>query len=106
MNTVGGDGETRVSRSEQPLSIEEVVHHLRSGRTVAGEPVRPYKWLDFAGGERSPMELRVSRVMESCSFKASLSCVLGMRTLAVTQDPSESQTPLFNSTHSSNLGHN
>ena len=54
------------------------MHHLRSGRTIAGEPVRPYKWLDFAGGERSPMELRVSRVMESCSFKSALSCVLGM----------------------------
>ena len=63
---------------QPPLSIQEVVYHLKSGRTVAGEPVRPYKWLDFAGGERSTMELRISRVMESCSFKSTLSCVLGV----------------------------
>ena len=73
--------ETRTSlrpASQAPLSVQELVHHLRSGRTVAGEQIRPYKWLDFAGGERSPMELRISRVMESCSFKSGLSCVLGM----------------------------
>lgn len=67
--------------SQHPISVEELVHHLRSGRTVTGERVRPYKWLDFAGGERSPMELRVARVMESCSFKSALSCVLGMYVL-------------------------
>ena len=82
MNTnnagVSEDGRVSTRTSKQPLSIEELVHHLRSGRTVTGEPVKPYKWLDFAGGERSPMELRVSRVMESCSFKSALSCVLGM----------------------------
>ena len=68
---------TSVSPARQPLGVEELVHHLRTGRTATGEPVRPYKWLDFAGGERSPMELRVSRAMESCSFKSALSCVLG-----------------------------
>ena len=44
---------------------------------MVGEPVRPYKWLDYAGGQRTPMELNVARVMESCSFKSALSCVLG-----------------------------
>ena len=68
---------TSVPSARRPLGVEDMVHHLRTGRTVTGEPVRPYKWLDFAGGERSPMELRVSRVMESCSFKSALSCVLG-----------------------------
>ena len=75
----GGDssGKASMSAARPPLGVEELVHNLRTGRTVTGEPVRPYKWLDFAGGERSPMELRVSRVMESCSFKSALSCVLG-----------------------------
>ncbi|CAI8043983.1 Mitochondrial import inner membrane translocase subunit Tim22 [Geodia barretti] len=68
---------TSVSAARPPLGVADLVHHLQTGRTVTGEPVRPYKWLDFAGGERSPMELRVSRVMESCSFKSALSCVLG-----------------------------
>lgn len=67
-----------VPAPQPPLSIEELVRHMQNGRTVAGEPVRPYKWLDFAGGERSSMELKFSRVMESCSFKSALSCVLGM----------------------------
>lgn len=73
----GGSDRAIISHSRQPMSVEELVHHLHSGRTVTGEPIKPYKWLDFAGGERSPMELRVSRVMESCSFKSALSCVLG-----------------------------
>ena len=86
MNTAGPRSGTEAKgnvhpASQQPISVEELVHHLRSGRTVTGEPVRPYKWLDFAGGERSPMELRVARVMESCSFKSALSCVLGMYVL-------------------------
>ena len=76
-SNVNGDGKASVSPSRRPLGIEELVQNLHTGRTVTGEPVRPYKWLDFAGGERSPMELRVSRVMESCSFKSALSCVLG-----------------------------
>lgn len=70
-------GASVLQPTRQPLGVEELVHHLRTGRTVTGEPVKPYKWLDFAGGERSTMELRVSRVMESCSFKSALSCVLG-----------------------------
>ena len=74
----GGSDRAIISHSRQPMSVEELVHHLHSGRTVTGEPIKPYKWLDFAGGERSPMELRVSRVMESCSFKSALSCVLGV----------------------------
>ena len=72
-----GGSKVVVSSNRQPLGIAELVHHLQTGRTVTGEPVKPYKWLDFAGGERSTMELRVSRVMESCSFKSGLSCVLG-----------------------------
>lgn len=62
---------------QHQLTLPEVVYHMRSGRTVVGEPVRPYKWLDYAGGQRTPMELKVARVMESCSFKSALSCVLG-----------------------------
>lgn len=62
---------------QHQLTLPEVVYHMRSGRTVVGEPVKPYKWLDYAGGQRTPMELNVARVMESCSFKSALSCVLG-----------------------------
>ena len=59
------------------LTLPEVVFHMRCGRTAGGELVRPYRWLDYAGGRTTPMELKVMRVMESCTLKSGLSCVLG-----------------------------
>ena len=62
---------------QRQLTLPEVVFHMRSGHTAGGELVRPYRWLDYAGGRTTPMELKVMRVMESCTLKSGLSCVLG-----------------------------
>lgn len=77
MSTIRASSAGSSPPGQHQFTLPEVVYHVRKGRTVVGEPVRPYKWLDYAGGQRTPMELKVARVMESCSFKSAISCVLG-----------------------------
>ena len=59
------------------FTLLQVMEHVRTGRVATGEPVKPYKWLEYASRQKTSTELNVERVMEGCTFKSVTSCVIG-----------------------------
>lgn len=62
--------------AEEEITLARVMQHMRTGQLISG-PVKPYKWLAYTTQPRSEMELNVERVMEGCTFKSAMSCVVG-----------------------------
>ena len=62
--------------AEEELTLAQVMQHMRTGQLISG-PVKPYKWLDLTSQPKTQMELNVERVMEGCTFKSAMSCVVG-----------------------------
>ncbi len=60
------------------VGVPQVVEHIRRGRVITGESVRPYRWLDYTAKPKGPQELNVERVFESCTFKSVMSLVVGV----------------------------
>lgn len=59
------------------FTLPQLVQHMRQGQTVLGTKVKPYPWLEFATRSKNDTELRMERILTSCSFKTVTSCVLG-----------------------------
>ena len=62
--------------AEEEVTLAQVMQHMRTGQLISG-PVKPYKWLDLTSQPKTQMELNVERVMEGCTFKSAMSCVVG-----------------------------
>lgn len=67
---------TRLLISEQ-YTLPELVDHMKHGKTVLGQSVNPYPWLEYATRPKTDTELKMERLLTSCSFKTATSCVLG-----------------------------
>ncbi len=64
-----------ISRKEPTLL--NLIHNVRTGQLTTG-PLKPNRWLDISVKEKTNQERKIEKVMESCSFKSIMSCVVGM----------------------------
>lgn len=58
--------------------IFDLIMYMTHGRTVLGDPIKPYPWLEYTLRSKSDMELKVEAAMTSCTFKTATSCVVGL----------------------------
>ncbi len=77
MAELGKDAAPTRGASEAIIGVPQVVEHIRRGRVITGEPVRPYRWLEYATKPKLPVELNVEKVFEGCTFKSIMSLVVG-----------------------------
>lgn len=68
--------------AEEEVTLAQVMQHMRTGQLISG-PVKPYKWLDLTSQPKTQMELNVERVMEGCTFKSAMSCVVGQSQIVI-----------------------
>lgn len=71
------DPEVRGSGSNKEPTLLNLLNNARTGQLSTG-PLKPNAWLDYSVSQKTAQEKKMERVMESCSFKASMSCVVGM----------------------------
>ena len=70
--------------SSKDPTLFDLIHNVKSGQLTTG-PRKPLPWLEYASREKTAQERKIEGVMESCTFKALMSCVVGMcRNLYVT----------------------
>lgn len=65
------------SDSKDP-TILDLMHNVRTGQLTTG-PRKPLTWLEYSRREKTDQEMKIEGVMESCTFKAIMSCVVGMQ---------------------------
>lgn len=65
------------SSSSKEHTLLDLIHNVRTGQLTTG-PLKPNMWLDMTVKEKTDQERKIERVMESCSFKSIMSCVVGM----------------------------
>ncbi len=58
-------------------TLFNLINNVRTGKLTTGT-LKPNMWLDYTVREETSQERKFKRLMESCSFKAAMSCVLGM----------------------------
>lgn len=61
--------------SKEPTLLN-LIDNVRTGQLTTG-PLKPNKWLEYSVAEKTEQERKFERVMESCTFKAAMSCVVG-----------------------------
>lgn len=71
------DPELRGSGSNKEPTLVNLLNNVRTGRLSTGT-LKPNAWLDYSVSHKTDQEKKMERVMESCSFKATMSCVVGM----------------------------
>lgn len=57
-------------------TLLNLIDNVRTGQLTTG-PLKPNKWLEYSVAEKTEQERKIERVMESCTFKAAMSCVVG-----------------------------
>ena len=66
------------ARSEPTLL--NLITNIRTGQLTTGQ-LKPNRWLVYSVGEKTDqevkMERRMEKMMEGCTFKATMSCVIG-----------------------------
>lgn len=88
--SVGGDGDKKLSSSSAARTeptLLNLITNVRTGQLTTG-PLKPNRWLVYSVGEKTAqeksMERKMEKLMESCTFKATMSCVIGNRSFDVT----------------------
>lgn len=71
------EGENEGDDSSKEPTLLDLIHNVRTGQLTTG-PLKPNMWLDITVKEKTGQEKKIERMMESCSFKAIMSCVVGM----------------------------
>ena len=78
------------STAKTEPTLLNLINNVRTGQLTSG-PLKPNRWLVYSVGEKSAqeknVEMRMEKVMESCTFKATMSCVVGNGTLDVACTP-------------------
>lgn len=67
-----GDG-----AADKEPTLLNLLNNVRTGQLTTG-PLRPNRWLDYSVAEKTEQERKIESAMESCTFKAAMSCVVGM----------------------------
>ena len=68
------EGEDNSSKEPTLLNL---MNNIRTGQLTTG-PLRPNRWLEYSVREKTDQERKIENAMESCTFKAIMSCVVGM----------------------------
>ena len=71
------DSESRDSGSNKEPTLLNLLNNVRTGHLSTGT-LKPNAWLDYSVSQKTDQEKKMERMMESCSFKATMSCVVGM----------------------------
>lgn len=66
------------TRSREPTLLN-LLNNVRTGQLTTG-PLKPNRWLEYSTLEKTEQEKKIEGVMETCSFKAAMSCVVGRET--------------------------
>lgn len=57
-------------------TLLNLITNVRTGQLTTG-PLMANRWLVYSVSEKTAQEKKIEKVMESCSFKAIMSCVIG-----------------------------
>ena len=69
-------GESGAGTGKEPTLLH-LINNVRTGQLTTG-PLKPNKWLEYSVAEKTEQERKIEKAMESCTFKAAMSCVVGM----------------------------
>jgi hypothetical protein len=75
MSNANGTGNG--SGPKRDPTLLNLIDNVRTGQLTTGT-LKPNKWLEYSVAEKNEQERKIERVMESCTFKAAMSCVVGM----------------------------
>lgn len=67
---------SRGNDSNEETTLLNLLNNVRTGQLSTG-PLKPNRWLGYSVAEKTDQERKIERVMESCTFKAAMSCVVG-----------------------------
>lgn len=77
MSRAGSNGKKLLNTSARSEpTLLNLITNVRTGQLTTG-PLKPNRWLDYSVGEKTAQERKLEKVMESCTFKAVMSCVIG-----------------------------
>lgn len=62
--------------SKEPTLLH-LIQNVKTGQLTTG-PRKPLPWLEYTGRDKTDQERKIEGLMESCTFKALMSCVVGM----------------------------
>lgn len=65
-----------VPSSRREPTLLNLIDNVRTGQLSVG-PLKPNRWLEYSVAEKTDQERTIEGVMESCTFKAAMSCVVG-----------------------------
>lgn len=71
-----GDVPSSTSESRGDPTLLNLMNNVRTGQLTTGI-LKPNLWLDYSAREKTDQEKKIEGLMESCSFKALMSCVVG-----------------------------
>lgn len=58
-------------------TLFDLIQNVKTGNLTSG-PRKPLPWLEYATRDKTDQERKIEKVMESCTFKALMSCVVGV----------------------------
>ena len=68
------------SNSQREPTLLNLINNVRTGQLTTGR-LKPNMWLDYTTREKTNQERKIEKMMESCTFKTVMSCVVGIMML-------------------------